>query len=133
MPNPLNLTLAEGLSDKIEKIPAEIVEIDKLEEMSLAEVQKAKRELSERKKRLQLQVDKRKLDQTTKIIDRMDMILDRMAEGYSAKVVPAQDLRFLAAAYSDMLKNLNTISRLDSVDGGGRATKLSIEVKYKEG
>lgn len=132
MPNPLNLTLAQGVNSKIEKIPTEIVEIDRLEEMSLAEVHKAKRELSERKKRLQLQVDRSKLNQTSKIVDRMDMILDRMAEGYSAENVSAMDLKCLAAAYSDMLKNLNMISRLDSIDGGGKATKVSIEVKYKE-
>lgn len=134
MPNPMNLSLSTELQARqTEKVTAEIVDLDELEEMSLVEVNKAKKQLSEKKKRLQLQLDGRKLKQATQIMDNMDMVLGRMAEGWSSDNVSAMDLKFLTEAYKNLLGSLNTISRLDSIDGTGRATKLSIEVKYKEG
>lgn len=134
MSNPMNLSLSTELQTRqTEKVTAEIVDLDELEEMSLVEVNKAKKQLSEKKKRLQLQLDGRKLNQATQIMDNMDMALNRMAEGWSSDNVSAMDLKFLTEAYKNLLASLNTISRLDSIDGTGRATKLSIEVKYKEG
>lgn len=134
MPNPLNLSLASGIQAKqAEFVNAEIVGLDQLEEMSISEVNRAKKELSKKKQRLQLQLDGRKLDQAKQIMDNMDMVLNRMAEGWSSENVSALDLKCLTEAYKNLLNSLNMISRLDSVDGTGRATKLSIEVKYKEG
>lgn len=133
MPNPLNLSLSQEIQLKQpEKVNAEIVDVEQLEEMSLVEIQKAKAQLTERKKRLQLQLDSRKLEQAKSIMNNMDMTLNRMAEGWSSDKVSAMDLKFLTEAYKNLLNSLNLISRLDSIDGTGRATKLSIEVKYKE-
>lgn len=133
MPNPLNLSLASEVQPiRAEVVNAEIVSIDELEEMSISEVNRAKKELSKKKQRLQLQLDGHKLSQATKIMNNMDMVLNRMAEGWSSENVSAMDLKFLTEAYKNLLNSLNMISRLDSVDGTGRATKLSIEVKYKE-
>lgn len=132
MPNPLNLSLATSLQDRTEKVKAEIVGLDELEELSLDEVNKAKKQLDARKKRLQLQLDGKKLKQAESIMDNMGLILSSMTNKLMAEDVPAQDVKFLASAYADMLKSLNTISRLDSIDGTGKATMLSIEVRYKE-
>lgn len=131
MPNPLNLSLATGLQSRTEKVKAEIVSLDELEEMSLAEVNQAKKELSRRREQLSLQIDKRKLGQTKKIMDRMDSILEVMGDKLMAEDVPAQDVRHLTDAYKNMLNSLNMISRLDSADGTGNAAMLSIEVRYK--
>lgn len=132
MPNPLNLSLATELNNNIEKVPAEIVSLDDLEEMSLVEVNRAKKQLSERKKRLQLQLDGRKLTQAQRIMDNMDLALDRMTECLLSPDMSPKDVQLLTDAYKNLLNSLNTISRLDSVDGTGKATMLSIEVKYKE-
>lgn len=131
MPNPLNLELATGLKDKVEKVYAEIVSLDELEEMSLAEVNRAKKQLDNRRKRVQLKLDGKKLEQAEQIIDNMSLILNSMTNKLLSDDVSAQDVKFLASAYSDMLKSLNNVSRLDSVDGTGTAAMLSIEVRYK--
>lgn len=129
MPNPLNLELATGLKDKVERVDAEIVSLDELEEMSLAEINQAKVELEKRRNKLQLRLDKRKLKQAESIMDIMDGTLDAMIAKLSMDDVPARDLNDLSKTYSEMLKSLNTISRLDSVDGRGTAQMIHIEVR----
>lgn len=131
MPNPLNLSLATSVQDGTEHVKAEIVSLDELEEMSLAEVNKAKKQLSEKRKRVQLKLDGKKLQQAESIIDNMSMILSAMTNKLIMDDVPAKDVSDLARAYADMLKSLNNVSRLDSVDGAGTAAMLSIEVRYK--
>lgn len=131
MPNPLNLELATGLQDRVEKVQAEIVSLDDLEEMSLEEVNRAKKQLENQRKKVQLKLDGKKLQQAGQIIDNMSLILSSMTNKLLSEDVPAQDVKFLASAYSDMLKSLNNVSRLDSVDGTGTAAMLSIEVRYK--
>ena len=133
MPNPLNLSLAADVRPNIEHVNAEIVELEELEEMSIVEVNEAKRKLGERKRRLQLQLDDRKLNQATGIMDSMTLILQKMTDNLCSAEPSAADTKFYAEAYNKMLTSLNTISRLDSIDGTGRAAMLSIEVKYKEG
>lgn len=132
MPNPLSVSLAGGILDRgVEHVQAEIVSLDELEELSLEEVQQAKKKLSEKRKRVQLKLDGKKLDQANSIIDNMSMILSAMTNKLCMEDVPARDVSDLAKAYSDMLKSLNNVSRLDSVDGTGTAAMLSIEVRYK--
>lgn len=129
MPNPLNLSLSTEVKDNIPHIDAELVPLDDLEEMTLDEVNRAKKQLSARKQKLQLQVDDRKLKQTMSIVNNMDKILDTMMIKLTADEVNAMDVKMLADAYKNMLGSLNSISRLDSIDGTGRATKLVLEVR----
>lgn len=129
MPNSLNLSLATSVQDRTEHVKAEIVSLDELEEMSLAEVNQAKVELEKRRNTLQLRLDKRKLKQAESIMDIMDGTLDAMITKLSMNDVPARDLSDLSKTYSEMLKSLNTISRLDSVDGRGTAQMIHIEVR----
>lgn len=132
MPNSLDLSLSNTIKPRIEHVDAELVGLDELEEMTLDEVNRAKKQLSERRKRVQLKLDKNKIEQSERIMDTMSAILSTMAIKLSECDVPARDVRDLANAYSEMLKSLNMVTRLDSVDGTGRATMLSIEVRYKE-
>lgn len=110
---------------------AEIFEIEELEEMSLTQYQKAKNILTEKRKQLMLQLDSKKLQQASKIIDAMDMTLDRYFSGYDKEEVSAADLKFLSEAYRNMLQSLNTISRLDSVDSSGKSARLSLEIQFE--
>lgn len=134
MPNPLNLSLStEVEKENIPHVSAELVSLDELEEMTLEDVNRAKQQLAARKQKLQLQVDSRKIKQTTQIVDQMDAILDAMMEKLKAKDVDAFAVEKLTNAYKNMLGSLNTISRLDSIDGTGRATKLVLEVRDLRG
>lgn len=134
MPNPLNLSLStEVEKENIPHVSAEIVSLDELEEMTLEDVNRAKQQLAARKQKLQLQVDSRKIKQTTQIVDQMDAILDAMMEKLKADDVDAFAVEKLTNAYKNMLGSLNTISRLDSIDGTGRATKLVLEVRDLRG
>lgn len=127
MANKLNLSLSTEVD--IPHVDAEIVPIDELEEMTLDEVNRAKNQLRIRKQKLQLQVDSHKLKQATTIVNRMDKILDVMLDKLCAEDVNALDVKSLTDAYKNMLSSLNSISRLDSIDGTGRATKLVLEVR----
>lgn len=101
--------------------------------MTLDDVNRAKKQLAARKQKLQLQVDSRKIQQTTQIVNQMDAILDAMMEKLKADDVDAFAVEKLTTAYKNMLGSLNTISRLDSIDGTGRATKLVLEVRDLRG
>lgn len=129
MENKRELQLAESLIPEVQKVQAELLEPDVLEEMSLTEYNKQKQLLEAKRKQLSLILDGRKLEQAKRIIDSMDMILDRISEGYDKEVVSAMDLKFLADAYDKMQKSLERISRLDSLDGDGRAARISIKIE----
>lgn len=129
MANKRELQLAESLIPEVQKVQAELLEPDVLEEMSLTEYNKQKQLLEAKRKQLSLMLDGRKLEQAKRIIDSMDMILDRISEGYDKEVVSAMDLKFLADAYDKMQKSLERISRLDSLDGDGRAARISIKIE----
>lgn len=129
MANKRELQLAESLIPEVQKVQAELLEPDVLEGMSLTEYNEQKQLLEAKRKQLSLILDGRKLEQAKRIIDSMDMILDRISEGYDKEVVSAMDLKFLADAYDKMQKSLERISRLDSLDGDGRAARISIKIE----
>lgn len=134
MPNPLNLSLStEVEKENIPHVSAELVSLDELEEMTLEDVNRAKKQLSARKQRLQLQIDDKKIKQSQEIIDKMEMILNAMTQKLLDDDIDAFAVEKLTTAYKNMLGSLNTISRLDSIDGTGRATKLVLEVRDLRG
>lgn len=134
MPNPLNLSLStEVEKERVPHVSAEIVSLDELEEMTLEDVNRAKKQLSARKQRLQLQIDDKKIKQSKDIIDKMEMILDAMTRKLTDDEIDAFAVEKLTTAYKNMLGSLNAISRLDSIDGTGRATKLVLEVRDLRG
>lgn len=134
MPNPLNLSLStEVEKENIPHVSAELVSLDELEEMTLDDVNRAKKQLSARKQRLQLQIDDKKIKQSREIIDKMEMILNAMTVKLTSDEIDAFAVEKLTTAYKNMLGSLNTISRLDSIDGTGRATKLVLEVRDLRG
>lgn len=134
MPNPLNLSLStEVEKENIPHVSAELVSLEELEEMTLEDVNRAKKQLSARKQRLQLQIDDKKIKQSQEIIEKMEMILNAMTQKLLDDDIDAFAVEKLTTAYKNMLGSLNTISRLDSIDGTGRATKLVLEVRDLRG
>lgn len=124
--------LAESLIPNVHKVQAEIIEPSVLEEMSLAEYNREKQLIDAKRKHLSLILDKRKLEQAQRIVDHMEMILDRIGEGYDRENVSPLDIKLLTDAYMNMQKALERVSRIDSLDSEGRAARLSIEVRFGE-
>lgn len=126
-----DLQLAESLLPEVQKVQAELLEPEALEEMSLAEYNNEKKFLEARRKHLSLVLDKKRLNQAERIMNHMEMILDRIGEGYAREIVSAMDLKFLTDSYLNMQKALERVARLDSLDEKGTAARLNIEVRFE--
>lgn len=121
-----DLRLANELQLVIPQAPVELVSTGEIEELTLAQYQQAKQALETRRKNLALRLDGRKLEQAVRVMDSMDIILERMiSEGNTSL-----DFKNLSEAYERMSKSLNTISRLDSIDGAGHSVRLSLAIEY---
>lgn len=121
-----DLQLANELQLVIPQEPVELVSTSEIEELTLAQYQQAKQALETRRKNLALRLDGRKLDQAIQVMDSMDIILERMICGDNKSL----DFKNLSEAYERMSKSLNTISRLDSIDGAGHSVRLSLAIEY---
>lgn len=126
-----DLQLAESLLPEVQKVQAELVQPEVLEEMSLAEYNNEKKLLEAKRKHLSLVLDKKRLNQAERIMGHMEMILDRIGEGYNREIVSAMDLKFLTDSYLNMQKALERVARLDSLDEKGTAARLNIEVRFE--
>lgn len=123
------LQLAESLLPEVQKVQAELVQPEVLEEMSLAEYNNEKKLLEAKRKHLSLVLDKKRLNQAERIMNHMEMILDRIGEGYDREIVSAMDLKFLTDSYLNMQKALERVARLDSLDEKGTAARISIKIE----
>lgn len=114
----------------VELLPANQVEI-----MSMSELYQEKQALAQRRNQIMLKLDKRKLKQAEMIMDAMDYALNRMIgrfnEDGEIEEMDAMSFKMMTDGYKNLLDCLNKISRLDSVDSGGKAGRISIEVKYR--
>lgn len=117
-------------ANQIEILPAKDVEM-----MSMAKIHQEKQMLSQRRNVVMLKMDSRRLRQAEKIMDAMESALDRMTGYYNKNgdlVQPDQmQFKLLTDGYKNLLDCLNKISRLDSVDAGGKAGRISIDVRFK--
>lgn len=114
----------------------ELVDDDEIEVLSLSEYQRAKDRLAEQRKQIMLQLDGQRLRQTIKIMNSMDVILDRIlepsyidAETGEVTRITEQGLKFLAEAYDRLSTAFTKVSRLDSVDMNGTSARINIEVR----
>lgn len=117
-------------ANQIEILPAKDVEM-----MSMAKIHQEKQMLSQRRNVVMLKMDSRRLRQAEKIMDEMDIALDRMTGYYNKNgdLIHPDPMQFklLTDGYKNLLDCLNKISRLDSVDTGGKAGRISIDVRFK--
>lgn len=125
------------LQDKAEPVDAEIItSADEFEEMSLSVQKKNKEHLASLKQKVMLSLDKRKLSESQKLFSSLENMSDLFSDPEIMDKVRqntrnAQDLKFLAEAYSKMLDSQQRLMRLDSVDGQGNAAKLSLAVQFE--
>ncbi len=122
---------AELESEEVELVPVEQVEV-----MSLSQLQEEKQKLAARRNQVMLKLDGRRLDQSVKVMDAMDVALTNMMNNFTfdeeGKPVQltAMDFKFYSDAYKNLVSSLNTISRLDSVDSGGKAGRVSLKIEF---
>lgn len=125
------LDLAEEVSLSIanNQQEVEIVENPDFELMTMQRYQEEKNLLAEKRKAVVLRLDGRKLAQANKIMEAMDVALDKMLE----PGITAMDFQFLAKSYDTLNKTLNTTIRLDTVDGSGKAARIALAVEFGGG
>lgn len=116
----------------------EVLSVDQLEIMSMAELQEEKNKLEQRRNAVLLKLDRERLIQAEKIINRMDYALDRMIGYYDKDTgelmdISAMDFKFLTDGYKNLMNAYNMVTRLDSVNSSGTASRLSLRFEMPDG
>lgn len=123
---------------KLSEQEVEIIPVEQAEVMSMTKVVEEKQALAARRQEVMLKLDGRRLEQAQKVMDAMDTALDKMINQtvYDPKIgeyvdMPAMDFKFYSDAYKNLTTMLKEVSRLDSVDSGGKAGRISLKIEYE--
>lgn len=135
---PKELELASMIQESagLENQEIELLPVEKVEVMSLTQLNEEKQKLEARRNQVMLKLDGRRLDQSIKIMDAMDVALANMTNNFAFDEegnpvqMTAMDFKFYSDAYKNLVTSLNTVSRLDSVDSGGRAGRVSLKIEF---
>lgn len=111
--------------------PVELVEAEEIHEMSLSELKREKDLLAARRQQLMLRLDGEKLNQALRINEAMNIAISKVIE--SAEAGNAQDFKYFMEGYERLVKCSSMITRLDSVDGTGKAARLALQVDFGNG
>ena len=111
--------------------PVELVEAEEIHEMSLSELKREKDLLAARRQQLMLRLDGEKLNQALRINEAMNVAIEKVIE--AAEVGNAQDFKYFMEGYERLVKCSSMITRLDSVDGTGKAARLALQVDFGNG
>lgn len=134
----LNHEILELLSEDdkaLSLIPARLEDIPK---MPIEVINHQKELLEESKKRVNFLLDGKKLQEAVKIIGGMEAITDIITDPevlgrVKDNTKSAMDVKFLAEAYSKLADKMQTLQRLDSVDGEGNAGRIMLSLETKDG
>lgn len=135
---PKELELAEMIKEsaQMENEEIELVPVEQVEVMSMSQLQNEKQKLAARRNQVMLKLDGRRLDQSVKIMDAMDVALSSMMNNFTFDEdgnpvqMTAMDFKFYSDAYKNLANSLNIVSRLDSVDTGGKAGRVSLKIEF---
>lgn len=111
--------------------PVELVEAEEIHEMSLSELKREKDLLAARRQQLMLRLDGEKLNQALRINEAMNVSIGKVIE--AAESGNAQDFKYFMEGYERLVKCSSMITRLDSVDGTGKAARLALQVDFGNG
>lgn len=125
-----NTDLANSLMVKDQE-PVELVEAEEIHEMSLSELKREKDLLAARRQQLMLRLDGEKLNQALRINEAMNVSIQKVIE--AAESGQAQDFKYFMEGYERLVKCSSMITRLDSVDGTGKAARLALQVDFGNG
>lgn len=111
--------------------PVELVEAEEIHEMSLSELKREKDLLAARRQQLMLRLDGEKLNQALRINEAMNIAIEKVIQ--AAEDGNAQDFKYFMEGYERLVKCSSMITRLDSVDGTGKAARLALQVDFGNG
>ena len=128
-----DLALANEIMLSTPKQSVDLFDMENLESMSYSEFKEKKDTLALLRQKVMLQVDGHKLQQTIKVMDAMDDILDRMMDvSIDEDGVPcvptAKDIQNYASALKSLSDIMRNLSRLDTIDGYGTAREINIQI-----
>ena len=115
-----------------------VVDIDNLPEISKKLQQEQKLVLQNKRDYVRNMIDNKKVKQATHAIESMEIIMEalssktKMAEVMENVKTP-MDIKFLAEAYEKISKQLQNLTRLDTVDGSGTGAKVALAVQFGNG
>ncbi len=104
---------------------------------SPSELKKMQKELLDsRRKQIQFLIDGKKLNQTLQVMSSMELITDILTDEevmlrVKDNVKTGMDIKMLADAYGKFADKLQTLSRIDTLDGEGTAKRLNLAVDWK--
>ena len=115
-----------------------VTDIDDLPEVSKVLEQEQKVYLDTMRKKVRTMIDGKKLTQAVCAIKSMENMMailsdDDMMERVKENVSTPMDLKFLAEAYEKVAKQVQNLTRLDTVDGAGTGAKVALAVQFGNG
>ena len=115
-----------------------VTDIDDLPEVSKVLEQEQKVYLDTMRKKVRTMIDGKKLTQAVCAIKSMENMMailsdDEMMVRVRQNVSTPMDLKFLAEAYEKIGKQLQNLTRLDTVDGAGTGAKVALAVQFGNG
>lgn len=115
-----------------------VPDIDDLPEVSKVLEQEQKIYLDTMRKKVRTMIDGKKLTQAVCAIKSMENMMailsdDEMMIRVRENVSTPMDLKFLAEAYEKVAKQVQNLTRLDTVDGAGTGAKVALAVQFGNG
>lgn len=115
-----------------------VPDIDDLPEVSKVLEQEQKVYLDTMRKKVRTMIDGKKLTQAVCAIKSMENMMailsdDEMMIRVRENVSTPMDLKFLAEAYEKVAKQMQNLTRLDTVDGAGTGAKVALAVQFGNG
>ena len=115
-----------------------VADIDSLPEVSKVLEQEQKIYLDTMRKKVRTMIDGKKLTQAVCAIKSMENMMailsdDEMMIRVRENVSTPMDLKFPAEAYEKVAKQMQNLTRLDTVDGAGTGAKVALAVQFGNG
>ena len=115
-----------------------VTDIDDLPEVSKVLEREQKVYLDTMRKKVRTMIDGKKLTQAVCAIKSMENMMailsdDEMMVRVRQNVSTPMDLKFLAEAYEKVAKQMQNLTRLDTVDGAGTSAKVALAVQFGNG
>lgn len=143
MPKDYGLTVIDDDDyslDTVEDIPEILTDPKAVGEMSLADEKKAKEAIANLRKKVAFQLDAGKLREATKTLESIsaasNILIDQgVWETVLSNVKTPMDVKFLSEFREKQVKTLQTLMRMDSIDGQGTAgfAKIGLSVEDESG
>jgi hypothetical protein len=112
-----------------------VVNIDDIPEITKVMKQEQKLVLEKKRDYVRNMIDNKKVKQATHAIESMDTIMEFLGNREKMLVIlesakTPMDLKFIAEAYEKIGKQLQSLTRLDTVDGSGTSARAALAIRF---